>query len=59
MKKKKKSIEDFLPYERPGESFYEKESRQADAILARERARNKRSKSSKARKRISRDLKRG
>jgi hypothetical protein len=37
MKKKIQSPEDFLPYERPGESLYEKESRRADAILGKER----------------------
>jgi hypothetical protein len=39
MSKEKKSPDDFLLVERPDESFYEKESRRADAISAKERAR--------------------
>jgi hypothetical protein len=36
--KKKKISENSLPNERPGESLWEKESRKAEAILARQRA---------------------
>jgi hypothetical protein len=59
MKKKKERPEDFLPYERLGESLYEKESRWAEAILANERARNKPIKWTKAQKKLSRGPKLG
>jgi hypothetical protein len=38
---KKRSPEDLLPVELPGESLYQKESREADVILAKQRAARK------------------
>jgi hypothetical protein len=55
MKNRKKRPDDFLPYERPGESLYEKESRRAEAILAKERARAKPSKSTRAQKKTEKE----
>jgi len=37
MPKSKRDPNEGLPYERPGEPLYEKEGRQAEVILARER----------------------
>jgi hypothetical protein len=48
---KKTTPEDSLPFERPGESLYEKESREAEKILARQRAGRKLSSAKPKRKR--------
>jgi hypothetical protein len=41
MQEKKKIPNDSIPFEVPGESLYEKESREAEKVLAEERAARK------------------
>jgi hypothetical protein len=41
VKRQKKATFDYFPFERPGESLYEKESREAEAILAKQQAARK------------------
>ncbi len=41
MQEKKKIPNDSIPFEAPGESRYEKESREAEQVLAKERAARK------------------
>jgi hypothetical protein len=41
VQKEKKIPNDSIPFEAPGESLYEKESREAEQVLAKERAARK------------------